>query len=191
MAAPGCGVARAWQGAAGGANIGTMSAALVALMLLQATGLPPAPQWRPDAPIPPPTSMEKPRAGPAGTSVGVSSRRITRAPDGHFYADGLVNGVGVRFIVDTGAGMVMLTPHDAARAGIAVAPGDYRMQAKTAGGTTAVAPVTLKQVAVGERQVSDVFAVVSSVDTGISLLGMSFLRHLKRVTIENDVLNLE
>jgi aspartyl protease family protein len=166
-----------------------MSAALAALMLLQAAGLPPAPQWRSDAPIPPPTSMEK--AGPAAAGLGVASRRIARAPDGHFYADGLVNGVGVRFIVDTGAGMVMLTPHDAMRAGIVVAPGDYRMQAKTAGGTTDVAPVTLKQVAVGERQVSEVAAVVASADTGISLLGMSFLRHLKRVTIENDVMHLE
>ncbi len=164
---------------------------LAALMLLQAAGLPPAPQWRPDAPIPPPSSMERPRPGAAGAAVGVSSRRIARSPDGHFYADGLVNGVGVRFIVDTGAGMVMLTPHDAMRAGIVVAPDDFRMQARTAGGTTDVAPVTLKQVAVGERQARDVAAVVASVDTGISLLGMSFLRHLKRVTIENDVLHLE
>ena len=133
--------------------------------------------------------MEK--AAPAAASVGLSGSRITRSPDGHFYANGLVNGVGIRFVIDTGAGMVMLTPQDATRAGLAISPADYRMQAKTAGGTTNVAPVTLKLVAVGGRQVSDVFAVVSSVDTGISLLGMTFLRHMKRVTIENDVMHLE
>ncbi len=166
-----------------------MSAALAALMLLQAAGLPPAPQWRADAPIPPPGSMEK--ASPAAASVGLSGSRITRSPDGHFYANGLVNGVGVRFIVDTGAGMVMLTPSDANRVGVKTLPADFRMQVKTAAGNSSVAPVTLAAVAVGQRQVSDVFAVVSSVDTGVSLLGMSFLRHMKRVTIENDVMHLE
>jgi aspartyl protease family protein len=160
-------------------------------MLLQAAGLPPAPTWRPDAPIPPPSSMQGGAAAPAATSTGVSDQRIARSPDGHFYVTGLVNGVGVRFVVDTGAGMVMLTPQDAARAGLAIGPAAYTAQAKTAGGVSAVAPVTLERVAVGGRQVSNVFAVVSSVDTGISLLGMSFLRHLKRVTIENDVLHLE
>lgn len=162
---------------------------IAALLLLQAAGLPPAPQWRADAPIPPPASMEKGQAGPA--DVALSGSRITRAPDGHFYANALVNGVGVRFIVDTGASMVMLTPHDAARVGLKVAPGDFRMQAKTASGISNVAPVTLATVAVGTRQVSEVFGVVSGVDTGMSLLGMTFLRHMKRVTIENDVMHLE
>lgn len=164
---------------------------LAALMLLQAAGLPPAPTWRPDAPIPGPTSMQGASPAAPATTMGVADRRVARSPDGHFYVTGLVNGVGVRFVVDTGAGMVMLTPQDAVRAGLNVGPAAYTAQAKTAGGVSAVAPVTLERVAVGGRQVSNVFGVVSSVDTGISLLGMSFLRHMKRVTIENDVLLLE
>lgn len=168
-----------------------MSSLLAALMLFQAAGLPPAPQWRTDSPVPPPMSVERGAPDAPPLSVGISNQRITRSRDGHFYATGLVNGVGIRFVIDTGAGMVMLTPSDAMRAGLAVGPGDYRLQAKTAGGITNVAPVTLKLVAVGDRQVSNVSAVVSSVDSGVSLLGMSFLRHMKRVTIENDVLHLE
>jgi aspartyl protease family protein len=185
----------AWQAAGARANIGGMTA-LAALMLLQAAGLPPAPQWRADAPIPPPPGMAADAPGPAGATgapvaIGGGEQRLARAPDGHFYVNGLVNGVGVRFVVDTGAGMVMLTPQDAARAGLKVQPADYRMQARTAGGLSSVAPVSLGLVAVGGRQVRDVAAVVSSVDTGLSLLGMSFLKHLKRVTIENDVMHLE
>lgn len=161
---------------------------LAALMLLQA-GLPPAPQWRADAPIPPPSSMEK---GSAATPDATpSGNRLVRAPDGHFYATALVNGIGVRFIVDTGASTVMLTPLDAARVGLTLAPADFRLQARTASGIADVAPVTLATVAVGSRQVSGVPGVVTRVDSGMSLLGMTFLRHMKRVTIENDVMHLE
>ena len=171
-----------------------MSVAIAALMLVQAAGLPPAPVWRKDAPVPPPASMEAPEprpAAPAATSTGTADRSITRSPDGHYYLNGLVNGVGVRFVVDTGAGAVMLTPHDAARVGLTVGPADFRRRAITAAGHTYVAPVTLDLVAVGGRQVRNVPAVVSSANTGVSLLGMSFLKHMRRVTIENGVLKLE
>lgn len=162
--------------------------AVVALMLAQAAGLPAAPVWRPDSPVPPPASLEAPDPG---TTAGSSDKRITRSPDGHYYINGLVNGVGVRFVVDTGAGAVMLTPYDAQRIGLKVGPADFRQRAVTPAGMTYVAPVTLGLVAVGGRQVRNVPAVVSSADTGVSLLGMSFLKHMQRVTIENGVLKLE
>jgi uncharacterized protein (UPF0276 family) len=41
-----------------------------------------------------------------------------KASDGHFWADGEVNGARVRFLVDTGATAVALTPADAERLGI-------------------------------------------------------------------------
>jgi aspartyl protease family protein len=166
-----------------------MSAAVaVALMLAQPAGLPAAPVWRNDSPVPPPASMEAPDAG---TTTGTADKRIARSPDGHYYINGLVNGVGVRFVVDTGAGAVMLTPYDAGRIGLKVGPADFRQRAATPAGVTYVAPVTLGLVAVGGRQVRDVPAVVTSADTGVSLLGMSFLKHMQRVTIENGVLKLE
>lgn len=171
-----------------------MSVLIVALMLGQAGGLPPAPTWRKDSPVPPPASMELPMpAAPAAPTValGTANRSIELSPDGHYYLTWLVNGVGVRFVVDTGAGAVMLTPYDAQRIGLKVDPADFRIRARTAGGITQVAPVTLELVAVGGRQVRNVPAVVSSADTGVSLLGMSFLKHMRRVTIENDVLKIE
>lgn len=168
-----------------------MSVVIAALMLGQAAGLPPAPVWRKDAPIPPPASMEAPIPTAPTVTEGTADRAISRSPDGHFYLNGLVNGVGVRFIVDTGAGAVMLTPYDAQRIGLKVAPADFRLRARTAGGVTYVAPVTLDLVTVGGRQVRNVPAVVSSADTGVSLLGMSFLKHMQRVTIENGVLKLD
>lgn len=168
-----------------------MSVLIVALMLGQAGGLPPAPTWRKDAPVPPPASMEVPIPAAPTVALGTANRSIERSPDGHYYLTGLVNGVGVRFVVDTGAGAVMLTPYDAQRVGLKVDPADFRIRARTAGGITHVAPVTLDLVTIGGRQVRNVPAVVSSADTGISLLGMSFLKHMRRVTIENDVLKIE
>lgn len=178
-----------------------MSVVAAALMMLaqpsglppaSTGGLPPAPTWRKDAPVPPPASMEAPEPAAAATgAVGTANRSIDRSPDGHFYLNGLVNGVGVRFIVDTGAGAVMLSPSDAQRIGLKVGPADFRRRAITAGGATYVSPVTLYLVAVVGRQVRNVPAVVASHDTGVSLLGMSFLKHMRRVTIENGVLKLE
>lgn len=165
-----------------------MSAVIAALMLAQAAGLPSGPVWRKDAPVPPPASLE---AADPGTATGTADKQITRSPDGHFYINGLVNGVGVRFVVDTGAGPVMLTPYDAGRIGLKFGPADFRQRAMTPAGVTYVAPVTLGLMAVGGRQVRNVSAVVTSADTGVSLLGMSFLKHMQRVTIENDVLKLE
>lgn len=43
---------------------------------------------------------------------------LTRDRDGHFYADGDVNGQSVRFLVDTGASLVVINQALANRAGL-------------------------------------------------------------------------
>src|SRR5690242_17104976 len=45
-------------------------------------------------------------------------RELRRGPDGHFYADAQVNGTTIRFLVDTGASLVVLSREDAQRAGL-------------------------------------------------------------------------
>ena len=48
--------------------------------------------------------------------------KVTLYPDGkHFYADGTINGVPVKFVVDTGATTIALNSREATRIGI-----DYR-----------------------------------------------------------------
>jgi aspartyl protease family protein len=53
------------------------------------------------------------RAESGGVGNGLAHRVLPRGPDGHFYADAQVNGATVRFLVDTGATVVVLTPADA------------------------------------------------------------------------------
>lgn len=43
---------------------------------------------------------------------------LTRARDGHFYADGTINGAKVRFLVDTGAAFVAVSESFAKRVGL-------------------------------------------------------------------------
>jgi aspartyl protease family protein len=110
--------------------------------------------------------------------AGVGEAR--KAPDGHFWAWARVNGEWVRFLVDTGATAVALTPADAARLGFKPAELDYGLKVVTAGGSSRAASVTLASVAVGDARLDDVSALVVEKGLDTSLLGMSYLGRLSR-----------
>src|SRR5882724_10142837 len=50
---------------------------------------------------------------------------IRKSSDGHYWANGQVGGASVRFLVDTGATAVALTPDDARRLGFDVGALNY------------------------------------------------------------------
>jgi aspartyl protease family protein len=100
--------------------------------------------------------------------------------DGHYWAWARVNGASVRFLVDTGATAVALTPADAARLGFNPADLDYQQKIVTAGGASRAASVTLASVAVGGARLEDVSALVVERGLDTSLLGMSYLGRLSR-----------
>lgn len=116
---------------------------------------------------------------------------IRRSPDGHFYALARVNGAEVRFLIDTGATMVALSPADAARAGIRPDDRDYTGTASTAGGETRIAPVVIDDIELGDRIERNVAAAVIEGYAGISLLGQSYLSRYDAVSIESDDIVLE
>ncbi len=113
-----------------------------------------------------------------------------RARDGHFYVDADVNGARIRFLVDTGATYVALSPDDARSAGLRVFESDYTAQTNTANGVARVAPVTLRQVELDQLQLFDVRAVVLEKPMPVSLLGMSFLSRLQSYETRSDELVL-
>jgi aspartyl protease family protein len=95
--------------------------------------------------------------------------------NGHFFADGMVNGGRIRFLVDTGATNVVLSADDAHRLGIDYKQGS-RAISQTANGRVIVYRVKLDNVVVGGITILNVDAVVtegSGLD--VALLGMSFL----------------
>jgi aspartyl protease family protein len=122
---------------------------------------------------------------------GQPGMAIRRAGDGLFYCNGWVNGVPVRFLVDTGATTVVLTPADAARVGVMPEAAAFRHSASTAGGPVAMARIRLAQLAAGSAERRDIEAAIAGSGLGVSLLGQSYLSQLASVRISGDTMVLE
>jgi aspartyl protease family protein len=116
---------------------------------------------------------------------------ITRSADGGFYILGSVNGAPVRFVIDTGANGVLLSPDDAKRAGIDVAGLKFAAPAETANGVGYMSPVTLPAMMVGQLKLANVAAAVNQAPMSSSLLGMAFLQRMDDVEIHGDALTLK
>lgn len=115
-----------------------------------------------------------------GSAEPSGRESVTLAADGqgHFFADGAANGIALRFMVDTGASVVVLSAADAGKIGIdwRKAP---RMVMQTANGNTLAYLVKLDRLKVGAIQVSNVDAVVTEQGMDVALLGMSFLNRVE------------
>jgi aspartyl protease family protein len=118
------------------------------------------------------------------------SIELRRASDGHFHAEALVNGVPVRFLVDTGASEVVLSAADAVRVGIDPASLSFIGRARTANGVVATAPVRLARVELGGWTDAGVPASVGAGELDVSLLGMSYLDRFASIRIEGDRMTL-
>ncbi|MGH8746316.1 MAG: retropepsin-like aspartic protease family protein [Burkholderiales bacterium] len=102
--------------------------------------------------------------------------------NGHFFAQGQVNGGSVRFLVDTGATVIALPGSTADRLGIDYRKGPRGM-IQTAAGPALAYKVKLDEVRLGGIRLQNVDAVVLQSGLGIALLGMSFLN---RVEMQRD-----
>jgi len=115
---------------------------------------------------------------------------LPRGAGGHYFLQAEVNGVPMRFIVDTGATDVVLSREDAATIGIDPASLTYFGTAQTANGIVRTAPVRLDSITVGGMTDRGVRAVVNEGDLFGSLLGMSYLERFSHIQIANDRLIL-
>jgi aspartyl protease family protein len=92
---------------------------------------------------------------------------------GHFFAQGLVNGKPIQFMVDTGATTVAMGMSDAKRMGIDYQKG-LAVRVGTANGVAQGWKVRLNTVKIGDVEVYEVDAIVGP-DMPYALLGNSFL----------------
>jgi clan AA aspartic protease (TIGR02281 family) len=109
---------------------------------------------------------------------GALEEVIRAGPHGHFLVEGMVDGVPVDFLIDTGASDIVLNLDDARRLGFREPDLEFTRRFETANGVVRGAPVTLRELRVGQLQL---FVVQASVNEGaleVSLLGMSFLNEL-------------
>jgi aspartyl protease family protein len=118
---------------------------------------------------------------PTTESPAPTGRRaaIAAAPDGHFYADAIINGRTVPVVVDTGATVVVLTEATANRLGIFPPRSAFTERVQTANGEVEAALVRLREIRLGNVRVADVEALVLPGESlALNLLGMSFLGRL-------------
>jgi aspartyl protease family protein len=131
------------------------------------------------------SAVSAPRAAatPPNTIVYTANER------GHVVLDAAVNGTPIRVLVDTGASLMTLTVADARAAGIDPAGLVFSGHVNTANGTVRMAPVTLREVRIGQFSVNDVPAAVLE-NLNISLLGVSFLNRLQGYEMRDGKLTI-
>ena len=122
-----------------------------------------------------------------GTPVSTGPREMTisASEGGGYYVDGTINGAPARFAIDTGASGIVLSPEDAARAGIDVAHLDYSLPVETAHGASFNASARVDRLVVGQIELHDVEVEINKSSMGSSLLGMTFLKRLDSFGVEN------
>jgi aspartyl protease family protein len=117
-------------------------------------------------------AAEMPQTSPAGA--------VLKSADGHYWAQATVDGRAVKFLVDTGATAVSLTPEDAIRLGFSPQTLSYDHSVQTASGLTRAAKINLSRVSVSGIAVANVEAYVIEKGLPTSLLGMTYLGRLSR-----------
>jgi clan AA aspartic protease (TIGR02281 family) len=143
--------------------------------------------------LPPPKNAAPAADVPAVTVLRPAithERAFSAGPNGHFVLEAEVNRAPVRFLVDTGASLVFLTPDDARAAGIDPRELEYTQLVGTGNGFTRAAPVVLREVRIDDLSLDNVRAAVLD-NLGQSVLGMSFLGRLRGFEMHAGSLTLD
>jgi aspartyl protease family protein len=127
---------------------------------------------------------------PSGVVSTGEGLLIHRSRDGHFWLRADLNGVPVRFMVDTGASNVVLSPDDARRIGLNMRALDFSGRASTANGDVRFAKATVSTMGIGDAVFYDISVTVNGADMQGSLLGMAVLNEFSSVEFRGDTLIL-
>ncbi len=133
----------------------------------------PAPATRPEPPL-------------TVAAAGVST--IRRSNDGLFYVNATVGGGNIRFLVDTGANITVLTRADAERLGLTGRVDARGTTLQTAGGPTAMQWTKIPQMKVADKPVDNIDAAIIDRGIQVSLLGQNVLSRLDGMTFSGDQL---
>ena len=126
----------------------------------------------------------------AAVTTDEGAIRLRAQRDGHYYVDARVNDREVRFLVDTGASIVVLSPADASRLGIDLASVEFSRRTRTAGGIVRGAPIIIRTLDLGAIRLTNVAAVINESPMAHSLLGVSALQQLSSYEVRDGTLTL-
>lgn len=115
--------------------------------------------------------------------------RIPMAIDGHFWVEGSLNGVPVKFLVDSGATMTTIGRDTAAAAGVIVSESRDQV-VRTGNGMLRVSSGRADSLSVGPIARSDVGLHIAD-NEDLNVLGMNYLSTLERWGVEGRWLILQ
>ena len=127
---------------------------------------------------------------PSGVTSSEHGLLVHRASDGHFWLRARINDVPVKFMVDTGASNVVLSPEDAAQVGINMGDLSFTGRAETANGSVMFAKTRVNSLEIGSEAFYDVTVTVNGADMRGSLLGLNILNRFSSVEMRGDTLIL-
>lgn len=108
--------------------------------------------------------------------VGHDRVELARARDGHFHIDGAIQGVPVRFLIDTGASTVSISRELAGRIGLGC---DVASTFRTANGLVQGCTSRVTALDFGPFRVDSLAVAVLPNLAGEPLLGMNALRQVR------------
>ena len=128
-----------------------------------------------------------------GLAVETGPREMVVSQDdqGQFLVIGQVDGQTVRFVVDTGASDIVLSPADARRLGVDVTHLTFPKVVETANGPGRAAPYTARSLAIGQLRLTNVAMTINAAPMSNSLLGTSFLKQLDSFQVRDGRLDLK
>lgn len=119
------------------------------------------------------------------------SLHIRMGSDGHFWANGEINGTSARFLIDSGATVTAISDTVARETGLNVDESGPGVIMQTANGTVLARRASIAGLTLGPIRTGDLPVIVSDRFNGVNVLGMNFLSRLKSWRVENGEMVLE
>lgn len=120
-----------------------------------------------------------------------STLKIRQSPDGHYWADAEVNGMPVRFLIDSGATTTAMALETAQAANVDINEGGFPTYLSTANGTVEAQRGMIATLKVGPMRAVDLPVVVAEAFGDSNVLGMNFLSQMKSWRVEGREMILE
>jgi aspartyl protease family protein len=127
--------------------------------------------------------------GAEAQQIAGGTVRIRQSDDGHYWADAMVNGRPVRFMIDSGATVTTIGRATADAAGIAPERG-FGVMTDTANGMAMMDRGRAATLRVGTIERSGVPVLISRNGDDFNVIGMSFLSSLSAWGVEGRTLVL-
>lgn len=125
-----------------------------------------------------------------GFQKNLNTASFPASSDGHFHIRVNVNGIPIRFLADTGASHIVLSPRDAQKLGFDLKKLVFDRFYETANGKGRGSSVRISDFEIGNLRLQGIEASVNEADMRESLLGMTFFNRLEKYEVRNNVLTL-